>query len=316
MTDDRQRYIRLGLGTASMAAGFLAVRYLHKQMPVLRLRHKIRAKWTENGAFHPIKVNARMHLELDKYEPMKFYFRIRAEEARAHKKANAGLDPFIEENSRSMFIAQLSPTHNLIFNKFWISPYHVLIVTKDFVAQHTPLTQTDFTEALKVMKALDGFAFFNSGPKAGASQNHKHIQAIPYNSYPDRKIPIDALIDDHAGKYFSLPYFKFKHTFYGFTERDMKQFARSNFEEAAGNLREVYQTCLKKLGNEDLSTEYNLILTNRWAFVVLRKSEFAESNIKINAMGFTGSFVVNQDEAIQLLKQDPFSVLAQVSQPL
>jgi ATP adenylyltransferase len=37
------------------------------------------------------------------------------------------------------------------------------------------LKPKDFEAILITMKALDGFAFYNSGTLAGASQPHKHI---------------------------------------------------------------------------------------------------------------------------------------------
>ena len=52
------------------------------------------------------------------------------------------------------------------------------------------LNLKDFIAILKTMKSLNGFAYYNSGIAAGASQNHKHIQVIPYSALPNRKIPI------------------------------------------------------------------------------------------------------------------------------
>lgn len=49
----------------------------------------------------------------------------------------------------------------------------------------------DFEAAITVMKALDGFLFYNSDPISGASQSHKHMQVIPISSLPYKKIPIN-----------------------------------------------------------------------------------------------------------------------------
>jgi len=40
----------------------------------------------------------------------------------------------------------------------------------------------DFKAALTIMKALNGFMFFNCGYNSGASIPHKHMQVIPYDS--------------------------------------------------------------------------------------------------------------------------------------
>jgi ATP adenylyltransferase len=37
---------------------------------------------------------------------------------------------------------------------------------------------SDFKSIYKVLKSIDGVAFFNSGPNAGASQKHRHIQML------------------------------------------------------------------------------------------------------------------------------------------
>ena len=54
----------------------------------------------------------------------------------------------------------------------------------------------DFEAALIAMKALDGFIFYNSGPLAGASQSHKHIQVVPMSSLTNKKIPINDRVMD------------------------------------------------------------------------------------------------------------------------
>ena len=47
------------------------------------------------------------------------------------------------------------------------------------------------------MKCLDeSFMYFNSGKKAGASQEHKHMQVIPMDQLPNKKIPIDERVLD------------------------------------------------------------------------------------------------------------------------
>jgi ATP adenylyltransferase len=49
------------------------------------------------------------------------------------------------------------------------------------------LTKDDFKQTIFVFKALKGLYYYNSGPKAGASQKHKHIQVLPYEA---RDLPI------------------------------------------------------------------------------------------------------------------------------
>jgi ATP adenylyltransferase len=54
-----------------------------------------------------------------------------------------------------------------------------LVVTREFEPQSNPLTRDDLKYAILAFRAVKGFYFFNSGPTAGASQTHKHIQIFP-----------------------------------------------------------------------------------------------------------------------------------------
>ena len=40
------------------------------------------------------------------------------------------------------------------------------------------------------------FAYFNSGTVAGSSQPHKHMQVVPLENLPNKKIPIDERVLD------------------------------------------------------------------------------------------------------------------------
>lgn len=56
-------------------------------------------------------------------------------------------------------------------NKYPVRKNHVLIITKLKEKQTDLINQNDFEAILITMKTLDeGFMFFNSGKKAGASQ--------------------------------------------------------------------------------------------------------------------------------------------------
>lgn len=53
---------------------------------------------------------------------------------------------------------------------------HLLIVTKEYKPQWFEISQGDLETSYLVLRALDGFAFYNSDKRAGASQRHKHLQ--------------------------------------------------------------------------------------------------------------------------------------------
>jgi sulfate adenylyltransferase (ADP) / ATP adenylyltransferase len=76
-------------------------------------------------------------------------------------------------------VKELGPSHRLLLNKFNLYQQHLLVVTREFEPQSNPLTRDDFKHAILTFRAVKGFYFYNSGPKAGASQTHKHIQVFP-----------------------------------------------------------------------------------------------------------------------------------------
>jgi ATP adenylyltransferase len=88
----------------------------------------------------------------------------------------------------------LTPSHRLIFNKYPVQDCHILVTTREKELQSTPLTFKDFEASLIAMKCIHGVLFFNSGPISGSSQQHKHVQFIPYH----RDLPIDDRVDEVA----------------------------------------------------------------------------------------------------------------------
>jgi ATP adenylyltransferase len=91
-------------------------------------------------------------------------------------------DPFIPPFEEGLYIDEITSSHRLLFNKYAVSNYHVLVVTSEFESQKDSLNANDFKSVLTITKSLDGFMFFNSGFNSGASILHKHMQVIPYSS--------------------------------------------------------------------------------------------------------------------------------------
>eukprot|EP00826_Nyctotherus_ovalis_P065685 TRINITY_DN9660_c0_g1_i5.p1 TRINITY_DN9660_c0_g1~~TRINITY_DN9660_c0_g1_i5.p1 ORF type:complete len:334 (+),score=58.07 TRINITY_DN9660_c0_g1_i5:173-1174(+) len=322
--------VAIGFGAAAIAVctAVVAVKLSYNKLydELSKLRRKIKSGWQGNPALEPLKVRSEITLFLPKCHKIQFYVKIVTSKNFGNpQKVDSNeiedrYGPFAKENCKPIFIANLSETHCLLYNKFHLVPYHVIIVTKEFVKKNTPLNADDFFASLKVMKALHGLVFFNSGPKSGGSQEHKNLQSIPYSCYLYHSIPIDILIDsqpiDESTPYFTLPQFNFKHIFYRFTPNVTKDLSYGNIKERAKLLEDAYKKCLKRLDNEDLSIAYNMVLAKNWMFIVLRKEGMAMNKIKINAVAFTGSFAVRSEEDYQfILTQDPFNILAQVAFP-
>ena len=89
-------------------------------------------------------------------------------------------NPFLPPFEDGLFITKLQKTHNLLFNKFPLYQNHVLVVTRIFEMQDHDVSKEDFENSYITLTALNGFCFYNSSKKSGASQRHKHLQIVPY----------------------------------------------------------------------------------------------------------------------------------------
>ena len=88
----------------------------------------------------------------------------------------AARNPFLPYDPE-LFVVELAPRHVCLLNKFNVVDHHVLLVTKQFERQTSPLNAEDFAALANCMASPDAFAnglgFYNGGPAAGASQPHK-----------------------------------------------------------------------------------------------------------------------------------------------
>ncbi|EAS03840.3 ATP adenylyltransferase (macronuclear) [Tetrahymena thermophila SB210] len=231
-------------------------------------------------------------------------------------------NPFLPPFEDGLFVQELSKTHTLLFNKYAVVKNHMLVVTTQFEYQNSLINQNDFSAAHKVLLTLKGFWFFNSGPDAGASQQHKHMQVMPYEARADT--PILNILHKRARKqpsecqYFLYEPFQFKHII-----KVLRQMQEEESVESYGEyLQECYIDCMKILKNleqtgdsQKIKQAYNMIVMDNFMLIVIRKQEKTESSpyIAINGMGFTGSFLLKSFQEIQ--KNDhinPFDLLKEV----
>lgn len=98
--------------------------------------------------------------------------------------------PYEEE----LYVDDITPTHVCLLNKFNIVDHHILIITRAFEDQTMLLTLADFEALGLALLEIDGLAFYNGGPPAGASQKHKHLQVVPLPMSPEVRIPIEPAI--------------------------------------------------------------------------------------------------------------------------
>ncbi len=256
-------------------------------------------------------------------------FLVRVVSNLARKAASAGPDrssPVLRRNpflpyEEAMFVADLSPTHVALLNKFNVIERHLLIVTRKFVHQETLLDQDDF-HALGCCRAeFPSLGFYNGGAAAGASQRHKHLQLVPLPLAPDgAAIPLEPLLMRAAaggrGGVEQLATLPFAHAFAPLDPgRDLRG------ESSAREELALYRACLARLGIEPVaaggparqSAPYNLLLTRDWMLVVPRVRECCDG-ISINALGFAGSLFLRDVAQLRRVRAlGPMTLLRAVS---
>lgn len=247
-------------------------------------------------------------------------FIVRIVENLARKERNAASNP---ENpflpyDENLFVADISPTHVCLLNKFNVVDHHLLFVTKQYESQQTLLSVEDFEALWFGLKAMDGLIFFNSSEEAGASQKHKHLQMVPCPLGGQNdvcSIPITECFappkeDEVICRSASLP---FSHV-YAKVEPPQGRTDR----ECAEGLRELYMAMLQTLRlwqpNEAVSLKpYNLLASRKWMWVVPRTAAHYQG-LAVNALGYAGTLLLKNSAQLEQLKAiGPLNLLAAVS---
>ncbi len=214
-----------------------------------------------------------------------------------------GTDPFLPYDE-DLFVAEVSPTHVCLLNKFNVIDLHLLLVTRAAEPQVSELTDADFAALATCMAEFDACGFYTGGAAAGASQSHKHLQLVPVplGAGPERT-PMDSrLLGSDAAQ--RLP---FRHAF-----------ARlDGLDGPAGrdNLSAVYRGLARSVDLDTAPRPYNLVVTRDWMLLVPRTRESFQG-ISINALGFAGSLLVQSREQLARVRElGPLRFLGAVSEP-
>lgn len=244
----------------------------------------------------------------------------RKAEARIQRQRGKSVDPFLPYDPM-LFVADLSQTHTALLNKFPVLDRHLLIVTRALEHQETLLDRADFAALAFCMTEFEALGFYNGGRKAGASQDHKHLQMVPLPlASGQTELPIEPLLR-HAqlsSGLGSVPGLPFRHAY-----ADLANGMWARPELAAELLAGVYGDLCRAAGIAERkvhgerrqSGPYNLLLTREWMLLVPRSREHYAS-ISVNALGFAGSLFVNDEVLLQRLREvGPMGVLQKVSFP-
>ena len=217
-------------------------------------------------------------------------------------------NPFLPYD-KDLYVAHLQSGHVVLLNKFNVVNDHFLIVTPEFEEQEAVLSQQEFSAMAEVMPEFPVLFFYNSGEMAGASQAHKHLQAIPLES-----LPISTALQELDGKIQVLESLPFKHRVAALTT------SNSSKQQAD----ECYSLYLQMLDELTLAPEekaehpapYNLLMTPDWIMVIPR-TEGGYQGISVNALGFAGLLLVKDRERLRELQEvGPGHLLKSVTEPI
>ncbi len=193
-------------------------------------------------------------------------------------------------------IDSIGKYHQLILNKYPVQLGHILLISNVWKEQNGWIDIKDWEAIKEVNRDTTGLWFFNSGPLAGASQPHRHIQLLRRDpselSCPREKWILDFDKVNYKNERF------YKNIL-------LKKFSRTLNKE---NIHEIYKELAYKLGLGEPEIDkkpiypYNLIFTNNWMLLIKRKTDNLYG-ISVNALGFAGYLLVTQRSDINYLKK-------------
>ncbi|TVT78141.1 MAG: phosphorylase [Denitromonas halophila] len=211
-------------------------------------------------------------------------------------------NPFLPPEA-TLTLGAIGEHHLVLLNKYPVMARHLLIVTRDFEAQTRPITDDDFAALGAILAAHGGLGFYNAGERAGASQDHKHLQWIP--DLPPLAQRVSEQPDDTVAR------FGFRHAFASLPS------ALWSSDGLGSGLGQCYRTLLTQLGIAPARADlppYNLLMTREWMCVIPRSVERWQ-HMSINALGFAGSlFVKSRDQLQALTETGPLEVLRAVAE--
>ncbi|MGF1480099.1 MAG: phosphorylase [Cyanophyceae cyanobacterium] len=225
------------------------------------------------------------------------------------QKTAANFNPFLPYDE-NLFVADISDTHLCLLNKYNALADHLLLVTREFEAQESWLTQQDFTAMWAALAEIDGLVFYNAGKRAGASQRHKHLQLVPLPLATEgARLPIEPTIAAAVNNGSRTTRLPFVHAVLPL------DFQKQPFQAADATL-DCYYTLLNAVGitpqTQNQHFPYNLLATRDWMLLVPRtQDEFA--GISVNALGFAGNLLVREEQLQTLKEQQPMTILQRVA---
>ena len=194
-------------------------------------------------------------------------------------------NPFLPWDQR-LEVDRIGDSHVVILNKYPVQTSHMLLITQDWQPQTGWLSMEDWQSLARIDATTTGLWFFNSGPAAGASQPHRHLQLLPRA----------------AGERICARDGWFQRCAQDATTSVEDPLLRSSRVAAISStltgetLQDLYLALAQDLGLGHPSTDdcprgaYNLLLSREWMAIVRRRREGIRG-FSVNALGFAGSLL-------------------------
>ena len=194
-------------------------------------------------------------------------------------------NPFLPWDQR-LEVDRIGDSHVVILNKYPVQTSHMLLITQDWQPQTGWLSMEDWQSLARIDATTTGLWFYNSGPDAGASQPHRHLQLLPRA----------------AGERICARDDWFLRCAQDTTTSAQDPLLRSSRVAAISStltgetLQELYLALADDLGLGHPTTDdcprgaYNLLLSREWMAIVRRRREGIRG-FSVNALGFAGSLL-------------------------
>ncbi|KAI0630099.1 ATP adenylyltransferase-domain-containing protein [Trametes polyzona] len=233
-------------------------------------------------------------------------------------------DPFAPPYVPNLYLGEVRDEEDgaeyvILFNKYSVVPHHILMVTKEFQSQTSPLMPPDLVQAYLFLVAARKagrkfFVFYNCGDLSGASQPHKHLQLIPIE---DDGPPIERLAratklehEDRAFTLQSLPYANHVRRL----PSSLPSASPSELEPALANaFLALLDLAISTVRHEPTyppgPPSYNVVLTLEHMHVVPRLREAhtlagTGEALSVNALGFAGMLLVKSERELEAVREE------------
>ena len=272
------------------------------------------------GALYPIHTEPHTVPEVGIPFSVRRLSTLREKELARRAQDRTGGDPFLPPHP-DLLVAGVSATHVAVLNRFPVIRHHLLLVTREAEDQELPLTAADFRALARCLAEVDGLAFYNSHPEAGASQPHRHLQIVPFPvGDGPAPTPVDAVLApvlQDPGRA-TLPAYRFEHAVCPLPASAWHAVAMGEpAARVAEALALAYRALASRLGLALTAgrptAPYNLLVTRRWMVLVPRRRASFEG-VSVNALGFAGSLLIKDREGLETVRRrGPLAILAGVA---